>query len=294
MDAPSPPGGPLGWALSRARRRRGRPGGSGGARSGSAGPRTSTEAAAAAALRRNARDFSYPPGGFVHPIERSLLYSMLGEPGVYPPGVVGEHIDGEDLGAYLAVRGAHGAGAGAGAGAGGGGVRGAGGEDEEEEEDSASYAQLGALLALAAEKFPPGQAGGDDEGGGGERDPGQADVPRRLCRAVLRTVVRYAERNGLDREAELRELLDPVERRARRRSNGAAWRQILPFYVGYAASLVTANPLPMLLGAGFMVGGDAKKAEDEGRNHEAISQHAERSGDVERAGLLDEAEDGWE
>jgi len=247
--------------------------GSGGSKSNQTGA-VGTEAAAREALARNAKSFGYPSGGFVERIEYSLIYSMLCEPKIYPEDVVLKHIDAEDMQVYLQVSSENGSMAAA---------QGQGGVQEEEE---VSYAQLGALLALSAEKFPPSQShlpGSEDKA-----VEGSDSVPARLCSAVLGAVIKYAEAHGLDREAEIQELLESVEKHGTRRSNKAAMKNIIPFYVGYAASLVTANPLPMLLGASVTIASDAKKKKER-RNHLAISQVATRKADIETAGLLDEA-----
>ena len=61
-----------------------------------------------------------------------------------------------------------------------------------------------------------------------------------MCKYVLKTIVRYAEEHDLDRQTEIQELLEPVERHAEKRNNKAALNQVLPFYIGYAATIIVS------------------------------------------------------
>ena len=84
--------------------------------------------------------------------------------------------------------------------------------------------------------------------------------------------------------------MGPVEKYSLARNNKEALHQILPFYVGYAASLITANPIPMLVGATVMgVRGD--KSEKERQNMVSITNETNKIADIETAGLLDEVDD---
>ena len=62
-----------------------------------------------------------------------------------------------------------------------------------------------------------------------------------MCKYVLKTIVRYAEKHDLDRQTEIQELLGPVERHAEKRNNKAALNQVLPFYIGYAATIIVSG-----------------------------------------------------
>jgi len=235
-----------------------------------------TEAAAVAALKANSKAFKYPPEGFVERVEYTLLYSMLNEPKVYPENVVKEHIAAEDFNQYLAIKDAHGQFAASASSAGNNGSN---------SEERVSYAQLSALLALSAEKFPP-----KNDSAASDSSSDNQSISEKLCKVILQCVVRYAEEHGLDRKAEIQELLGPVEKHAMKRNNKAALYQVLPFYVGYAATIVTANPLPMLAGAAMMSAGQDDMYE-ENKNVQSIANESEKRADIEKTGLLDETDD---
>jgi hypothetical protein len=243
-----------------------------------------TEAAARANLERNARLLSYPPEGFETKVEYGLLYSLLtAPPGTYPDRVVASAVAREDFGQYLPVAAPAAAAA------------------HDAPEQRCSFAQLSALLVAASESFagdpvaaPPGQQGGT----GGERDGDAAaadtvSVPQALCRALIRTAVRHAERNDLDRAECVRELMDPVQRLASDRTANQTLLQVLPMYVGLGASILTGNPLPMYLG----YAGSVKMAVDTSRDIAKLQDlvnAADRAADAEKASLLDEAHGGDE
>eukprot|EP00980_Cylindrotheca_fusiformis_P003337 scaffold746_cov123-Cylindrotheca_fusiformis.AAC.25 len=215
-------------------------------------------------MKKNREFFHYPAHSrFVSPIETSLLYSMIEEgPAVYPEEVVFKYIDEEDFTVYLPMT----------------PLLSANSPRRNTTEDEAdpkiSYAQLSAILALAAEKFPP-------------RNNVEESISQRLCKRVLSCVIKYAEDNNLDRQAEIQELLAPVEAHTSKRSAKAELRQAVPFYLGYAASLVTANPLPMLVGLSVMATRN-QKAEKEIENMNSITKETYRRADVEKTSLLDE------
>ena len=221
-----------------------------------------TEADALANTEKNRRNFGYP-GEFETRIEHSLLYNMIKEPGIYPDDVIRDHIAEEDFTAYLSVAPSSNRGS------------------RDDGEGEASYAQLSAIMALSAENYPPKKNGTDGQ---------EKSIPQVLCKAVLRFVTRYAEEHGLDRQAEMQELLNPVERHALKRNNKAAINSILPLYIGYAASIVIANPLPLLAGASAM-SVMSEKMERENENVIAISSQTNRKADIEKASLLDETDD---
>mmetsp|Transcript_733 Transcript_733/g.1244 ORF Transcript_733/g.1244 Transcript_733/m.1244 type:complete len:270 (-) Transcript_733:186-995(-) len=236
-----------------------------------------TEKAALDELHSNQKDFKYPAEGFVEKIEYTLLYSMLLNPDVYPEEVVKDFIAEEDFNRYLFVKDAHGHFA-------------ARSETATEIEAKVSYAQLSAVLGLSAEKFPPKDNNGESiMNSSTVSKHGNKSISETMCKYVLKTVVRYAKEHDLDRQTEIQELLGPVERHAEKRNNKAALNQVLPFYIGYAATLITANPLPMLAGAAMMNVGVDKMAE-ENKNVQSIANESEKRADVEKTGLLDEAE----
>ncbi|CAJ1957755.1 unnamed protein product [Cylindrotheca closterium] len=147
--------------------------------------------------------------------------------------------------------------------------------DEAEQHDRVSYAQLSAILSLSAEKYPPN-----------EKDEKES-ISKTLCKRILGCVVKYAQEHDLDREAEISELLRPVEEQSMKRSAKAELRQAVPFYVGYAATLITANPIPMMIGWSVMASGN-QKAEKEMKNLSSVTKETNRRSDVEKTSLLDE------
>jgi len=286
-------------------------------------PIVGTEAAAREHLERNRREFKYPStsskikgagGGasnkngdddrnwavFENPIEHSLLYNMLKSPSVYPRDVVIKHIQEEDFAQYLYYH----------------FPSKSNRNNNNEQEPLVSYAQLSALLGLSAEHYAPvaneqdeiattaqtsttvirDEREEDDE----EVDAGldaaarqvqqQLDVSKVLGKAVLRCVIRYANEHDLDREAEVNELLDPFARYVTRRNVHAELKAVGSLYAGYTATLVTGNILPAM--AGLAVWSSTMSSrEGEARNLQTMQNETNRAADVEKAGLLDEADD---
>lgn len=246
-----------------------------------------TEAKAIQNLQANSKDFSYPPEGFITPIEHSLLYAMIEFPENYPESVVRNEIDDEDFNQYLYVKDE----------AKRGGMLvdfhdDAQGSDNETttdtpttlEEHRVSYSQLSALLALSAAKNP---STATHERGETDNDK-TLSVGETLCRKLLKTITRYSDEHQLDREHEIREFLDPIERRCAVRNEKAALQQLLPAYAGYTVSLLTGNPIPLLIGAAALTGPDPMM--EENQNVHGFRGLGSRTGDMETAGLLDENE----
>lgn len=235
------------WLNDRRRRNKRKPGGPVG-----------TEAAALEQVEHNRKHFSYPSGGFVVPIEYTLLYSMIKNgPETYPAQLVMDTIREEDFREYMQAN-----------------TR----TKKEIDDTITSYAQLSAILALSSVRWPP------------EDDDEQDNVGQVLCKALLKCVIRHAEQNGLDRAPEVRELLHPVQVYSTRRENNGALKQIVPLYIGYAALLVTGNPLPMLVGMSMTMSVSDKMVKERD-NLDAIKAETNRRADVEKASLLDEEED---
>lgn len=240
-----------------------------------------TEATALANLEKNKKIFKYPkPDGFVTKIEYSLLYSMISAPDVYPEEVVLEHVAQEDFSVYLEAL----------------------PYKQQRQQDDAtmtkeeriSYAQLSALLALAVQNFPPRQEKNGNNEQKNESNQSlnkQISVSQTLCKAVLQCVLRYAENNDLDRKAEMDELMEPVEVYSKNCNEKETMKQVLPFYLGYAATIVTANPLPLVAGGLIMTSMDAKRIDDRSENIRVIESEKERRADKEMTSLLDEADD---
>jgi len=159
-----------------------------------------------------------------------------------------------------------------------------------------SYAQLSALLALSAEKNPakatPEQSersSNNSNTSSVEPSSQQLSIGQILCRKILRTITQYSDAHSLDRNHEIRELLNPVEKRCQLRNEQAALKQLLPAYAGYTLSLMTGNPLPLLIGAAALTGKDPMM--EENTNVSGFRGMGGRTGNLETAGLLDECED---
>ena len=262
-------------------------------------------------MTKNASFFQYPPEGFVTPIEHSLLYAMILYPEQYPESVVRKEIHDEEFEQYLYVRDPaprqqQDSSSGSSRDRGHGVVNDVSMENpnhdantnnnnhntlQSTQETRVSYAQLSALLALSAEKNPSTTAQErvppSSSNNPSEQQP-QLTVGQTLCRKLLKTVTKYAESQSLDRHREIRELLDPVEKRCQIRNEQAALKQLLPAYAGYTLSLVTGNPLPLLIGAAALVGKDPMVEENE--NVSGFRGMGGRTADLETAGLLDECE----
>jgi len=231
-----------------------------------------TEAKAIENIKRNQKNFKYPDDGFVTPIEQSLLYSMiLAGPTVYPEDVVSQHIEEEDFTVYLPVA------------------------DKErqhhrhEEEARASYAQLGAIVGLSVEKFPPPKDEEFSTSSITSTDHEKQSIAQKLCKSVLQCVIQYAKEHDLDRQAEVEELSEILNNHINKRSKKAEMRNMLPFLLGYTFTILTANPWPMLVGATMTTSGPGnEKIENERKNVVSIAKETNRMADVETTGLLDE------
>ena len=226
-----------------------------------------TESKALEQLERNRSAFRYPKDGFEQKIEFSLLYAMLSAPDTYPKEVVQAMIDEEDLLQYIHTK-----------------------------NEDVSYAQLSAILAYSAENNPTTTASAkttfetEEEASKINDDVKQPiSISQKLCKKILRTVIKYAEEHDLDRETEIDELFKPVRRVATQRIEKKEFQAILPLYVGYSVALLTANPLPMIAGAMGLAAAPSSSADIQ--NVEHIIAETDRAADVERTGLLDEGDD---
>lgn len=306
--------GPIGkWIQSRRQRRRNM-------RRGEGPVAVGTEANAIQNMARNAKHFAYPPEGFITPVEHSLLYSMIEFPERYPEDVVKGEIDDEDFTAYLYVK----IGSGRPAASGQDGAADREGDDHAQsqpEDERVAYGQLSALAALSAAKNPSTAAADqtNTSASAGSSNPSSArgtksacnsrssnpqqptdgppaaadqtptySIGQALVRKLIKTVTRYSDAHGLDREHEIREFLSPIETRCQLRNEQAALKQLLPAYAGYTLSLVTGNPLPLLIGAVALAQRDPMQ--DENSNVSGFRTAGGRAGDLETAGLLDECE----
>eukprot|EP00980_Cylindrotheca_fusiformis_P021760 scaffold8587_cov97-Cylindrotheca_fusiformis.AAC.8 len=165
-----------------------------------------TEAMAVENVDRNAKAFHYPPQGFLTRIEHSLLYSMILEPSIFPPEAVMNIIAEEDLEQYLYARPP---------------------PKTSLKELPVSYAQLTAMLVLAGEEWDA-----------------ESKIPQVLCDAIVKTVLDYAERRGLDRRVETQELVTPLLEYSQKRGDKVTLSTIVPIYIGGLASVATGTPIP--------------------------------------------------
>ena len=225
-----------------------------------------TESKALEQLERNRSAFRYPVDGFEQKIEFSLLYAMLSAPDTYPKEVVQAMVDEEDFLQYIYTK----------------------------NSEDVSYAQLSAILAYSAENNPTvaaatntSQTGEDNNNNDDVKQP--ISISQKLCKKILRTVIKYAEEHDLDRETEIDELFKPVRRVATQRIEKKELQAIIPLYVGYSVALLTANPLPMIAGAMGLMAAPSNSADIQ--NVEHIIAETDRAADVERTGLLDEGDD---
>mmetsp|Transcript_15599 Transcript_15599/g.33698 ORF Transcript_15599/g.33698 Transcript_15599/m.33698 type:complete len:325 (-) Transcript_15599:88-1062(-) len=288
-------GNPIGKWIQKRRRHRNNSSSSTSTPSGPVG----TEARALQNIQRNAQHFHYPSQGFVTPVEHSLLYAMIQYPELYPESAVRKEIEEEEFDVYLEVK---------------DDCDGGGGDgrkatttattttttttttDSSLQPARESYAQLSALLALSAEKNPakatPEQSersSNNSNTSSVEPSSQQLSIGQILCRKILRTITQYSDAHSLDRNHEIRELLNPVEKRCQLRNEQAALKQLLPAYAGYTLSLMTGNPLPLLIGAAALTGKDPMM--EENTNVSGFRGMGGRTGNLETAGLLDECED---
>ena len=246
-------------------------------------PQQRTQTQANEALAENARYFSYPPAGFVSPIEHSLLYSMIRESSIYPPEAIRQAIEEQDFTEFLQIRHDHSS-----------NKKNKDDDPYHESTQFCSYAQLSALLSLAMHKWPPHVEDNNTSSHSTEKQPTntepESSIPQFLSRRLLRTIVEYATEHDLDRQHEIDEFLQPAIQRTRARMDQAANRKLnAPFYAGVALSIATANPLPMYLAytAGTMsfLQDDSLK---EGANLQKVAERSQRTANVETASLMDE------
>lgn len=229
-----------------------------------------TEAVAKRNLELNRVDFRYPISGFEHQIEHTLIYNMLSSPEIYPDSAIRTAIREEDFDQYMLVADS---------------TRNK--KEGDEDEHLYSYSQLSALLALAAEKWP----GEQNELNDGNKDE---SIPQILCRTLLRNVVRHAEEHELDRESEVQELLEPLKRLTAKKDAQNAGALLIPMYIGFGASVVTGNPLPMYLGwaaGSALTMQDPEKQQNQANNLQQLTSTTDRVADVEKTSLLDESDD---
>ena len=244
-------------------------------------------------IQHNQRHFKYPKGGFVTQMEHSLLYNMVSEPNVYPEDVVLKHIDEEDFASYLLVATTTKSSASSLS-------LSLSSSSQQELPERISYAQLSALLALSAENFPPKgvpisssepslQQDGSTSSSNHLEDDSQPSIPKKLCKSVLQCVVRYAEEHNLDRKQEIQELLEPVQKYTANRTGNA----IFPLYAAYMAGILIPGGLGLgitMVSLGAIIA-SSDQVDKEAANVNTMRSESYRVADIEKAGLLDEAEE---
>lgn len=174
-----------------------------------------TEAVARKSLQVHAKHFAYPPAGFQCCIEHSLLFTFIRESTIFPQDVVLQGIQDESN------------------------VNGDGGGFEKyfyvrpskhmcTKTLDVSFAQLTALLALAAEEWPH-----------------DSQVPPTLCKAIVAAVLAHADKENLDRQEQVDLLLQPLYKYATTREARHFSAKMLPWLVpALTVSVITINPLP--------------------------------------------------
>lgn len=244
-----------------------------------------SEAVAVESQRVNAKAFRYPEEGFENWIENSLLYTMVRESSIFPAGAVLTAIDEEDYSQYFFVKQHHQE----------GGVKQQQIFDDNEDDSNSnrnssnsnnnnhdadarkpeasgvSYAQLTALLALAGEEWSS-----------------SSEVPQRLCNVISKEIIKYANKHNLERQQELKELLDPLIDYAK----GRGRKQILTMLPWFAALTVsTVNPVAFYATYMSMIAANSdslNKGDRADKNTIDMASMGNRHGNVEKASLLDE------
>jgi hypothetical protein len=163
-------------------------------------PLQGSEAVAVESQQVNAKTFKYPMEGFETWIEHSLLYTMIRESNIFPPEAVLKAINEEEYTQYFNIKEKQRQKNNQ--------QKNINDDDDDDDNDSnrdsfnsttkvveaeVSYAQLTALLALAGEEWSS-----------------TSEVPQTLCKAISKQIIKYANKHDLDRQQELKELLNPL------------------------------------------------------------------------------------
>mmetsp|Transcript_27683 Transcript_27683/g.31051 ORF Transcript_27683/g.31051 Transcript_27683/m.31051 type:complete len:317 (-) Transcript_27683:18-968(-) len=250
-------------------------------------PVQGSEVVAVESQQVNAKTFKYPSGGFETWIEHSLLYTMIRESNIFPPETVLKAIDEEEYTQYFIIKQKqqhhnH--------------QRKINNDNDDYNSDGnkysttlaaatattitatttavaaeVSYAQLTALLALAGEEWSS-----------------SSEVPQQLCKAISKQIIKYANKHDLDRQQELKELLNPLIDYAKGRGRKQAL-QMLPWFAALTVS--TINPLAFYATYMSMLAANSdslSKGDRADRNTIDMAEMGSRHGNVEKASLLDE------
>lgn len=212
-----------------------------------------SEALANAQIEVNAKAFNYPSTGFVTRIEHSLLFTLVREANIYPSATVIQAIVDENYSIYFHVR-----------------PR----PRTSIIEYDVSYAQLTALLALAAEEWPH-----------------DSQVPLVMCQKITHCVLRYANDKGLDRKMETDDLLQPLYKYACQREAKQSKKMLAWLIPALAGSIMVGNPLPVyaaLVTSNLAYTKDIDKSNISNSNTDRIMNTGERTANVEHTSLLHE------
>mmetsp|Transcript_27242 Transcript_27242/g.60008 ORF Transcript_27242/g.60008 Transcript_27242/m.60008 type:complete len:242 (-) Transcript_27242:440-1165(-) len=204
----------------------------------------------------NARTFNYPSTGFITRIEYSLLYAMIREPKIFPESAVLEAIEEENYSIYFYVRPERG---------------------KNYSEYEISYAQLTAILALAAEEWNH-----------------NSEIPPVLCEKISQCVLRCASDQGLDRKTELDDLLQPLYKYAVKREAKQSLKIMRWLVPALGASILAGNPFPAyaaLVGANVVQSKEIAKGATSNANTDRMMSSGERAANEEHASLLKEEHD---
>ena len=177
-----------------------------------------TEAAAAHHLEWNSITFCYPTNGFLNRIEYSLLYQMINTPSIFPPNIIEDYISKEDFQQYLYARPLKGT---------------------FTKRLPIHYGQLTSILALAGDIWTP-----------------KSKIPTILSKTILKVIIEYVESEegiseGLNRNDEINELLQPLLNYSQHKHTQEAWAFVIPMYIGWTATIITGgNPVPLMVAYG--------------------------------------------
>ena len=274
-----------------------------------------TQALALQRMNENAKKFKYPSEGFVSPIEHSLLYAMICEPTIYPEPVVLAQIENEDFNSFLEIaqnedktrasyaqlsalllksaekfpdvgrqdyleeqsqnqdpdytsssRNRN-------------STRDYYDDDSDNEEYSSDRSRN---QQQQQQQQTESQQQQESQTGGGQ----QQKIPQALCKAILSCVTKYADKHGLDRATEVKELLEPVEASLINQNSNS----LLPIYVAYSVGLFIPGGIGLgltLVSLSAMIAA-ADKATQNVEQVSKMNSQRHRVANLETAGLLDE------
>eukprot|EP00536_Pseudo-nitzschia_multiseries_P007441 jgi/Psemu1/256259/estExt_Genewise1Plus.C_1750095 len=140
-----------------------------------------------------------------------------------------------------------------------------------------SYAQLTAILALAAEEWSH-----------------DSEIPPVLCQKISQCVLRYASDQGLDRKTELDDLLQPLYQYAVKREAKQSKKMLRWIVPALGASVLVGNPIPVYaayVGANVAQNKEIQKGNISNTNTDRMLTSGERAANAEHASLLEDEYD---